>query len=168
MDIPTFFKGKISDVKLLSLSDRNAIVEYSFEGSKTTIEVPVRIHKTRCNNCTKIARGYFESIIQIRGDEEWVANMKEELERALHNTFITKEKEYRYSKSRRGIDLYVGSTRTANEAFKSLGLKAKKSNRLHTEKDGRKLYRMTYLLRQPEPEERRFGDDEERGEQEEE
>ena len=43
-------------------------------------------------------------------------------------------------------------------------MKAAKSARLHTAKEGRKLYRMTYLLRQEEKEGKRYLEDKERDE----
>jgi nonsense-mediated mRNA decay protein 3 len=159
IDIPHMFKGSVSDVKVISLSERLAVVEFVLEEEKTTKEIPARIHKTLCNNCIKIARGYFEAIVQIRGEKEWVEMMKERYERALTNTFITKVKEWRF-----GVDLYIGSTKSAVGALKALGLKIKKSNRLHTEKAGKKLYRMTYLIRQPETEERKEENNEEQEE----
>ena len=155
-DIPSLFKGRISDVKVVSLSEKRAIVDYSFDGTVTTKEIPARIHRTLCNNCIKIARGYFESILQIRGDRAWVENIREMFERALHGTFISKVKEYKY-----GVDLYVGSTKATVQAIREMGLKAEKSARLHTAKEGRKLYRMTYLLRQEEKEEKRYLEDKE-------
>ena len=145
-DIPTLFKGEVSDIVVTSLSERRAVVEYVVDGEKTVSEIPVKIHKTLCNDCTKIARGYFEAILQIRGDREWVARMRKRLGREImYHTFITKEEEYKY-----GIDLYIGSTRTLKSILMGEGLKAKTSERLHTAKDGRKLYRVTFLLRQPE------------------
>ncbi|MEM2974144.1 MAG: NMD3-related protein [Candidatus Micrarchaeia archaeon] len=145
-DIPSLFKGKVSHVSVISLSERKGVVEYSVDGEKTIEEIPIKIHRTLCNDCTKFARGYFESILQLRGDDAWVARMKSKIEKELlRSTFITKEEEFKY-----GIDLYVGSTRALREALRNMGLKAKTSERLHTAKEGRKLYRVTFLLRQRE------------------
>jgi len=138
----------------------NAIIHHSgleFEESK---ETELRIRYAACDRCSKVYGGYFEAIVQVRASDrkinsnegrevrEFVNMRLGELRKSSRSVFITKEEEVQG-----GIDFYVGSIDAAKQIAKSLqdefGGEYTESSKLHTRKEGRDIYRMTYLVRFP-------------------
>jgi len=98
---------------------------------------------TVCPDCSKIAGGYYESIIQLRGDEKKVAKYSKILTDMLKKkTFITKTEE-----KHGGIDICTGSTRAVLEAVAELGLKRKITRKLVGLKEGKRFHRVTFSIR---------------------
>jgi nonsense-mediated mRNA decay protein 3 len=107
-------------------------------------EVNVKIIKALCPVCSKRSGGYYESIIQLRGDiPEEILN------------FIDKEvKEKTFYKAepvKGGFNLYIGNKNIANQIADKLKrihkLKVKKSFKLHTKKEGVNIYKSTFLIK---------------------
>jgi len=131
-------------------------VEYNLESQTATFtivkgdseaqverEIPFKEKTVICPDCSKIAGGYFESIIQLRGNERKVKKYAKILTRMLsRSTFISKVDE-----KKEGTDLYVGSTRSVLETIAELGVKRKITRKLAGTKHGKKFYRTTFLLR---------------------
>jgi nonsense-mediated mRNA decay protein 3 len=122
----------------------------------------VRINRETCDSCSRISGGYFEGLIQIRGDRRVPG--KEELEtcqciardvsvQALEKgdrfAFITKVVELD-----EGRDLYVGSRKLGKQICRaiinSFGGSFSESPKLVGQKDGVNLYRVTFAIRLPE------------------
>ena len=117
-------------------------------------KILVRKIRTICQNCSRKAGGYFEAILQVRGkiDKKIIKDVKEQMEKETlkgrKDAFISKIKE-----TSNGIDFYIGKKEIARNIVKKLhekfGGQIKTSPKLAGVKDGRKVYRMTYLLRLP-------------------
>jgi len=114
---------------------------------KITKKIDVVENQGLCNVCSRKHGGYYEAIVQLR------CVKKEDIEKVLHLadkvkiklkklTFISKEIEHRT-----GIDLYVGDKRSVEEVLNSLKLGYKKTYKLYGVKQGRRIYRTTYLVR---------------------
>ncbi|MEW6036247.1 MAG: NMD3-related protein [Candidatus Micrarchaeota archaeon] len=105
--------------------------------------IPLDIKKTICRDCSRISGGYFEGIIQLRGDPLKVRGHADMLVKRLSKkTFIAKEEE-----KDEGLDIYVGSSKAALEVITSLGVKTLITKKLIGRDEGKRLYRTTFLLR---------------------
>ncbi|MDD2655576.1 MAG: NMD3-related protein [Candidatus ainarchaeum sp.] len=99
--------------------------------------------KNLCPNCSRKSSGYFEAIIQLRGRPERIAKYEKLLTTALkEKTFIAKTEQ-----KKEGKDLYVGDSKQVVALFRELGLKVVISRTLHGLRQGKRLYRTTFLLR---------------------
>ena len=107
------------------------------------IHINVRIVRNICPHCSRQSGGYFEAIIQLRGPISKI-NRHDRLFRKmlLKKTFVTKEVE-----RKEGLDLYIGNSKAVVEMLAELGIKAKISRTLSGEKEGRRVYRTTFLVR---------------------
>ncbi len=140
-------KVKGSFVKALPLLEEDKVVVYfeADDGSIFSKAYPVKftVKRVMCEECSRIAGGYFEAIIQLRGDWERIREIAPHIVRALRKkTFLTKVEE-----KKEGIDLYVGSSKAAYEVVTSLGVTYKISKKLHGMKEGKRLYRTTFSIR---------------------
>lgn len=100
-------------------------------------------NKAICPECSKKSSGYFEAIIQLRGRPERIAKYEKLLKSGLSKTtFISKTEDLK-----EGKDLYVGSTKAALSLFHELGLRTLITRKLSGQKQGKRLYRTTFLLR---------------------
>lgn len=100
-------------------------------------------NKTICPECSKKGSGYFEAIIQLRGQPERIAKYEKMIIAALkETTFISKVESLK-----EGKDIYVGSTKAVLELFHELGLRTLITRKLSGQKQGKRLYRTTFLLR---------------------
>lgn len=96
-----------------------------------------------CRNCSRESGGYYESILQLRGD--FSENIVEFIEEK-----IREESFCRIEEVKNGFDFYVGSKSVANkvaEILRRKGFEIKKSYKIVTRKDGRDVYRTTILAR---------------------
>lgn len=117
--------------------------------------------KEQCDRCNRYSGGYYEGNLQIRATgrkpalyevkkaTEIAYDIEEELQDGGERlSFIS-----RLDETRDGLDIVVGShhigDRIAREIVKSLGGKITTHPKLVGEKDGKKLYRITYSVRLP-------------------
>lgn len=145
-DIASQIKAKSTKVIVTSLSETGATVDVYFEHAKLERDIPIEIKRSLCDVCTKLARGYYEAIVQLRrGEDRGIEHVKraaKKLDDILRRrTFIVAVKEFPY-----GIDMYIGSTQAVFESTRELGLKGKVTRTLHTRKKGKDLYRVTFLI----------------------
>lgn len=116
------------------------------EGSIFKIERVVKYQpvKSICLECTRKGSNYFEAIIQLRGRPERIAKYEKLLSESLKEkgTFINKAEDLK-----EGKDLYIGSTKAVLSLFHELGLRTVISRKLHGVKQGKRIYRTTFLLR---------------------
>jgi nonsense-mediated mRNA decay protein 3 len=124
------------------------------------LEAKVRVQRGTCSTCGRISGYYFESIIQVRagGREptaEELASAGEFIQRRVdsmrakdRNVFVSKLEEVRG-----GIDAYLSSNQSgkavSRELADSLGARVTASSELYGQRDGRELYRTTFLVRLP-------------------
>ncbi len=115
-------------------------------------EGKIRVEKQLCPRCARESGGYYEAVIQVRGGD--FVRMADLVARAVEKepdryAFVSKVVE-----RREGIDLYVGSRKAADRVAKKFekkyGARVVRSHTLVTEKNGKKLYRLTVALHFPE------------------
>ncbi len=117
-------------------------------------EGAVILNRETCERCSRIAGGYYAGIVQIRADGRVPTD--EELRRAEdiayaslgESDFVSKEQLLK-----EGLDIYVSSMefgrRISREIVKKLGGSFSESQKLYGRKDGRDIYRVTFLIRLP-------------------
>ena len=107
-------------------------------------KVEVKYQKALCIDCSRTAAGYFEAIIQVRGEKrERIEKKANEIAKAvLRKSFIPKIEELK-----EGIDIYCGSRNEAIAALNSLKLGYMRTEKLAGERDGKRLYRTTLAVR---------------------
>ncbi len=134
------------------------VKEYGEKAAKTVVTVPIgEDHKVVfekeivlkgshaiCQDCFRKSSGYYEAVFQIRGEKERVNAMMQKVKRFLEarGAFIAKIDEHET-----GIDVYVSSKGAMKTFFLYNKLKPKTSYTLYSIKQGRKIYRDTYMLR---------------------
>ncbi|MEM3400120.1 MAG: NMD3-related protein [Candidatus Micrarchaeia archaeon] len=106
-------------------------------------EIHIRTKKAICDTCFRRASGYYEAIIQLRGEKARVNKLQKKLIWLISkNSFVS-----RVERLPEGVNLYVGSRKVADAALTILSLDRKISGKLHGIKDGRRIYRITYCVR---------------------
>ena len=100
-------------------------------------------HMITCESCTRKAGGYYEAVVQLRGNMEKAQKILNAMNRFLEKNggFISKLEEMD-----NGIDAYISSKRLANEYFSHRKIKPTMSYTLFGLVRGRKVYRNTYAL----------------------
>ncbi|MEM0449672.1 MAG: NMD3-related protein [Methanomassiliicoccales archaeon] len=120
----------------------------------------VRLKGAVCPRCSKIMGSYYESIIQVRGrerrlteaqQERILSSLRSKVEEAQaenRELFITKLEQVPG-----GFDAFLSSISLAkaiaHELADKYGAELKESSTLVTQKEGRDVYRVTYLVRLP-------------------
>lgn len=133
------------------------VIGYETSGTATTT---VYLKRGVCRRCSRIAGRYFESILQVRGEDENIGGrVKEAICRLVHGeidrsslkdrtSFITKEELIHT-----GIDFYLGRSSDGRNIAKLIAGRysgrVKESTSQVGRKDGKDSYRMTYLVRIP-------------------
>lgn len=142
-------KGKYENVRFIfpDSGEGTASAVFLVAAGDSFVEIPRQFEllhkKTQCEDCSRASSGYFEAIIQLRGDEKKVERMCGRLSRSLQrSTFIN-----RIEEQKGGVDLYIGSNKETQELIEELGIDAEKSFTIGGVKDGRRVYRTTYCIR---------------------
>lgn len=116
------------------ISQTSAVVERS---------IPLEFRKTICEDCSRMSGGYYEGIIQLRGDRMKMAKYASMfIDKLGKSTFIAKTEE-----KEEGIDLYVGSSKAVVAMMSELKLKTLITKKLVGREQGKRLYRTTFLIR---------------------
>jgi nonsense-mediated mRNA decay protein 3 len=107
-------------------------------------EIKLKTSHMICQDCYRKSSGYYEAVFQIRGEKEGVNAMMQKVKRFLEarGAFISKIDEHDT-----GIDVYVSDKAMMKTFFLYNKLKPKASYTLYSIKQGRKVYRDTYMLR---------------------
>ncbi len=136
--------------KLVSFDDVRNIAELKIECDldegpvRFPYEVKVKFTKEMCPNCYRRSAGYYEAIVQVRGNDGHVNAFIESFTRFLskRNAFISKSEG-----QRNGIDFYVSDKGLVGEYFFiHKGIKPKVSYKLYGVKKGKRLYRHIYSV----------------------
>jgi nonsense-mediated mRNA decay protein 3 len=121
----------------------------TFTIKKGTTEVQINKHygpkkiTSICPECSRRAAGYFEAIIQLRGNSYMIKKYQNLLIEFLNReSFISKVDE-----KKEGIDLYVGSSKAVLGIINEMGLNALMTKKLMGMKEGKRYYRTTFLIR---------------------
>lgn len=144
-------------------------VQIVFEGTpneevphyQQEVEIEIIINVGACDRCSKFARGYFESTIQVRGDrreirEEEQLNISKLIEQKREEVIESNRMAYiskAVDQAKGGIDLYIGSESfaktLANFLAENLAASIEYSTKLKSMKDGKPIYQSTYCVRIP-------------------
>ncbi|MFP4196500.1 MAG: 60S ribosomal export protein NMD3 [Thermoplasmatota archaeon] len=137
-------------------------LEMGFQDLEKTeeLETKVRVKGTSCPRCSRIKADYYESILQIRsrdrslGQEEkdeildHIGSRLEEESRDNRDLFVSKLKELHG-----GLDVYLSSSHMGKTLSRELaamyGGQLKESSTLVGQKEGKEVYRITFLVRLP-------------------
>lgn len=118
-------------------------VEYDTHLGRLSQGILVLTDKQQCADCSRAGSQYFEAIIQLRGDPKRVERMERLFIRRIESrSFIPKIEELK-----EGIDIYCGSRNEAILALNSQELGYLRTEKLAGEKNGKRLYRTTLLVR---------------------
>ena len=144
--IATALKGRgINEVDIIELGPKEVEADLHFGRSKIRRTVPVLEKRTLCDVHTKMARGYYEATIQLRGDMGRIGKMVQKILPILNEiTFVTGFNEYKY-----GVDILVGSNEAVRKMISNLRIKAKITRKVWGAKRGETIYRITYLVKLP-------------------
>ncbi|MFH1306230.1 MAG: NMD3-related protein, partial [Candidatus Micrarchaeota archaeon] len=114
------------------------------EGAEYSCPVEIAIEKIMCKNCSRASSGYFEAIIQLRGEKGKIDKyLKKIVRRVGKNNSISKIEEMHG-----GVDVYVAFKKEIGEILSEGGMKFARTRKLVGERrDGRRIYRDTYLVR---------------------
>ncbi len=117
-------------------------------------KVAVILNRATCERCSRIAGGYYAGIVQIRAecripkDDELVLAEDIAYSALGESDFVSKERLLQ-----EGLDIYVSSAeygrRISKAIVKKLGGNFSESRKLYGRKDGRNIYRVTFLVRLP-------------------
>lgn len=137
-------KGEIEKMEYDARTGK-AVFFITREGSLIKLERTIKFVQVKniCIDCSRRGSNYFESIIQLRGRPERIAKYEKLLTSALSkSTSVTK-----FEQLKEGKDLYVGSSKAVIAVLNELGMKVTITRTLHGQKQGKRLYRTTFLLR---------------------
>lgn len=138
--IQYMFSDKRFGVPKITLRDDSVSIKYP--KIDDVFLIPIKFKKSLCDECTRKFSGYYEAIVQLRGiyaDAIFVSKFIRRVERI---TFIPRVEELK-----EGIDVYVGDKQAVRALLAALKLKPKVTHKLYGIKDGRKVYRTTFLIR---------------------
>jgi nonsense-mediated mRNA decay protein 3 len=129
-------------------ASRAVVVELTVEveGRPFPVRLTARapVTKRLCEDDVRQSAGYFEAVLQLRGDAPRVESMAERLAARTRRlgSFVTKA-----ARVKGGLDLYLGSNEVANRLVRESGIAYQSSRELGGVKEGRRVYRVTYSLR---------------------
>lgn len=137
-------------IRLLKLKKSNAAfdgqkneIEYDTEQGRMRQAVTLLTDKTQCVDCDRSGSQYFEAIVQLRGDGRKVGKMTGLIVRRIEQqSFVPKIEELK-----EGLDIYCGSRKVAIASLNSFALSFVRTEKLAGQRDGRRLYRTTLLVR---------------------
>ena len=134
-------------VEVESIADREAIAEFYYSlyrdiAFEKSVHMKI-VHRT-CTDCFRRSSGYYEAIVQLRGEPAKVEKASERIDKFLQSrgAFIAK-----IEKTEGGCDIYLSSKDAISEFFMQRKLTPKKSFHLYGMKKNKRLYRNTYYLR---------------------
>ncbi len=106
-------------------------------------ELKLKRNYEMCPRCSRIKAGYYEAVVQFRGEMGHVERMAAALQRFMErrDAFIS-----RTETLKTGIDVYASSKKLASEFMLAWKLKPKRSYTLYGMKHGKKLYRNIYSV----------------------
>ena len=105
--------------------------------------VSVEVQDHICDNCGKAAGGYFEAIIQLRGDPGKITSMAVKVEKLIQRkSFIA-----RFIEQKEGLDFYIGDKKAAEKVVDMIGEPFIRSEKLGGMKEGKRVYRSTFCIR---------------------
>ncbi len=135
-------------VRVISFDQNAANVEIAVDvgGEEVKFEMRIELAMTHqiCQDCYRKSSGYFEAVVQVRGDRERVERFLKKF-----GTYVTRKGAFigKVDWIDGGLDIYVSDKALAGMYFTKNGISSEKSYTLYGVKNGRKVYRNTYLIR---------------------
>jgi len=142
--IASKFKGKFEKVDYY-LDSGTAVIYFKVGQKIYMVEKKFnpKYENVLCRECSRRSGGYYEAIIQFRGNKENIKKYEKKLiHKLIKKTFLSKIEE-----RKEGVDLFLGNSRAVFEILGKLKIKYKKSRKLFTQKKGKKMYRLTFAIR---------------------
>jgi NMD protein affecting ribosome stability and mRNA decay len=150
MSVEDVVKSKIKTLGkdiTIKIEGKKIIVKGTLENSKKSKEeeheVRLNIRKFACPECCRRLGGYYETLIQLRG--EVTSDILDLIDKKIMQSSF-----YKTDKVTGGYNLYVGDKTTANQVAdfidKKYRFKIRRSYKLFTKKDGRNLYKCIILI----------------------
>jgi NMD protein affecting ribosome stability and mRNA decay len=144
------YKAKLRDYKIrvMRFGGGSAHLELvgEYDGYPVRMEKDIELKESTpmCRHCSLKAGGYYEALIQLRGDPKRVGHMADNITAFAerYSAFVSKREEMKF-----GIDLYVSNKEVAGAYFSTRKLKPTKSYTLYGMRSGKKVYRNIYSLR---------------------
>lgn len=125
--------------------DENSIKVTFMSDDAPPIEknISISYEKMLCENCNRKSGGYYEAIMQLRGDESKIKTLSAALDRHLarSNSSISRIEEVN-----NGVNIYLIDKGAASGFITARHIKAQKSSTLRGVKNGRRVYSNTYLI----------------------
>jgi NMD protein affecting ribosome stability and mRNA decay len=112
------------------------------DDSKVEAKIKIKFIRTLCLEDLLKSAKYYEAKVQLRGNEEEVKKIEKEIERNLRNTYILQK-----IKDKNGVDLLIGNRKELEKVIRALELKPKVTFSLVGMRNGKRVYRATYLIR---------------------
>ena len=123
--------------------EKNSQVTYDSSMGRVTQPVLILTEKSQCVVCGRAGTQYFEAIVQLRGPEKRVSMMADwVIKRIQSRSFVPKVVELK-----EGIDVYCGSRNEAIASLNQFDLSYVRTEKLAGERNGKRLYRTTLLVR---------------------
>ncbi len=124
---------------------QKAVLTLVKAGKSIKIEknIALEIDENYCKDCRNLRGGYYETILQFRGNREKVERVAKKTEGWLRkHSFVSK-----VIKSKDGIDIYSGKYQTITELAGYFGLSYEVSKTLVGRKEGKRQYKSTFVFR---------------------
>ncbi len=138
-------KDCMIDVLSSDAESANLRLTYAIQGKHVSFAMAVKLKRAfeMCPRCSRMKAGYYEAVVQFRGDGHGVERMAAALGRFMvrRDAFVSREE-----KLKTGLDVYVSDKKLASEFMLAWRLKPKRSYQLYGMKHGRKLYRNIYSV----------------------
>lgn len=133
-------KGEFSD-GTFNLETGELVLDV--KGKKIIKKIDVNIDSNQCSQCSRISGGYYQAIIQFRGDRKKIEKIAEIMYKKLQKTtFVSKTEE-----KDEGLDFYVGNSKAVLMIVTDLRLRALITKKLIGRDEGKRLYRTTFAIR---------------------
>ncbi len=136
-------------IRLISFGEGRAlldVVDHGWDQSfATEKDVQIKYNKITCESCYRRLGGYYEALLQLRGEQERMERFIERFKRYTEDRgeFIADLKEVEG-----GYDIYMSSKALAAAYLKEREIKAKTSYTLSgLDRSGKKVYKNTYAIR---------------------
>ncbi|HIH20535.1 TPA: hypothetical protein HA244_04680 [Candidatus Micrarchaeota archaeon] len=130
--------------------DAKTVLTFHVDGSSVrqerVFEIP--LEKKLCLECGRITGSYHEAIIQLRGDPEVTARVARKLERILGENIVKTEEK------REGNNYFIITKQLAFSALSTLKLRHSLSHKLVGVKEGKRVFKITLLVRVNSPEQK--------------
>ncbi len=134
-------------IQLIDYDEHNALLDVTDPehepGLSAEKEVELKMKTRTCDDCYKLASGYWEAQIQLRGQSDRVERMAQRMSRYISKSsaFISKTEDVDTGKN-----LFVSSKTVASAMISHMQLHATTSFTLYGIKSGKRVFRNTYAI----------------------